>query len=572
MNAKITNLTNWFGVLVTLGFITVAATGAIAIRELKVNGPIYQKVVLGKDLIADILPPPEYVIEAYLEATLVYNDPPSLAQRRERLAALRKDYDDRHAFWLEQTLDPSIRDAFLRGAHDEAMKVWDAIDKGLLPALAAGDTERARKAYTVIATAYNAHRAYIDDVVAKATVLNSQTEDYATARESQFTAIAWSVAAGVLGLIVLGIVAMIRGVIRPVVRMTDAMTELSGGNLEVAIPGAQRRDEVGAMARSLAVFRDNARETQRLRRQGEEARERADRDKQEALLRMAETVERETQKAVDSIAAQTSLMSESAARMANSAVSVSQDSQGVAVAASQALSNAQTVAAASEELSASIREITTQVRASVEVTGDAVRASSHAEETILHLSDAVNRIGEVSQLINSIAGQTNLLALNATIEAARAGEAGKGFAVVASEVKNLASQTAKATEEIGAQIGRIQSTTNSAVSAVRAIADSIRKVEGVSSLIGNAIEGQGTATGMIAQNVTQTSEAAQDVSSRIAEVSQEAETTGEQASRVSLLSKDVASSIDELRHLLVRVVRDATQHGGHGSGEMRPAA
>ncbi len=199
--------------------------------------------------------------------------------------------------------------------------------------------------------------------------------------------------------------------------------------------------------------------------------------------------------------------------------------------------------------------------------------AAHAEETILHLSDAVNRIGEVSQLINSIAGQTNLLALNATIEAARAGEAGKGFAVVASEVKNLASQTAKATEEIGAQIGRIQSTTNSAVSAVRAIADSIRKVEGVSSLIGNAIEGQGTATGMIAQNVTQTSEAAQDVSARIAEVSQEAETTGEQASRVSLLSKDVASSIDELRQLLVRVVRDATHNGsGLGAGGMRPAA
>lgn len=101
MNAKITNLTNWFGILVTLGFIAVAATGAFAIRELKVNGPIYQKVVLGKDLIADILPPPEYVIEAYLEATLVYNDPPSLAQRRERLAALRKDYDERHAYWLE---------------------------------------------------------------------------------------------------------------------------------------------------------------------------------------------------------------------------------------------------------------------------------------------------------------------------------------------------------------------------------------------------------------------------------------------------------------------------------------
>ncbi|WP_247878114.1 methyl-accepting chemotaxis protein [Azospirillum sp. TSO22-1] len=348
-----------------------------------------------------------------------------------------------------------------------------------------------------------------------------------------------------------------RSVSQPIHALEAAMRRLAAGELDTDIPDAGARDEVGVMARAVVVFRDNAREAERLRRQQEEDRAAAEREKRTALLKMAETIEREAHTVVENIAVQTGRMTANATQMASSAAAVGGNSQGVAAAAAQALANAQTVAAASEQLSASIREISGQIGTATTVTGDAAGASERAERTILLLADAVNRIGEVSHLISEIAGQTNLLALNATIEAARAGEAGKGFAVVASEVKHLAIQTAKATEEISGQIAEIQATTGQAVGAVRGIAAAIRDVQSVSTTIAAAIEQQGAATAEIARNVSQTSGAAQEVAVRIADVSQEASATGDRASQVSGMSAQVADSIEQLRHVLVRVVRTA---------------
>ncbi len=284
----------------------------------------------------------------------------------------------------------------------------------------------------------------------------------------------------------------------------------------------------------------------------------ADEDRRRALETMASTVEREAGRAVEEVAARTGAMADDAEGMSGAAERVSVNAQTVSSAAELALANAQTVAAASEELAASIREISSQVAHSSAVTRRAVESGHTTQITIRSLSETVAKVGEVVNLIQSIAGQTNLLALNATIEAARAGEAGKGFAVVASEVKNLANQTAASTEEITRQIAAIQEVTAQAVSAVEEIGVTIAEIDHISGSIAAAMEEQTAATQEISRNVVETSTAAQEVSRRIAAVSEEADHTGEQATQVKQGSGDVARAIEDLRQVLVRVVRTST--------------
>jgi methyl-accepting chemotaxis protein len=290
----------------------------------------------------------------------------------------------------------------------------------------------------------------------------------------------------------------------------------------------------------------------------EERRAEVEKAKRDSLQKMAETVERETTSAVGEVAAGTERMAKNALEMTQSAVLLGENSSNVAAAAEEALTNAQTVATASSQLSSSISEIAAQVNSSKGLTSVAVNASESAEATIAKLSEAASRVGKVTTLIGEIASQTNLLALNATIEAARAGDAGRGFSVVASEVKSLADQTTKATNEISHQIAEIQGATEQSVASIAAIGDAIRKVEAVSSAIASAIEEQSTVTQEIARTVAETSLAATEVARQIVSVSSEAVETGRRASEIRDGSTEIAGKVDQLRSVLVRVIRTST--------------
>jgi methyl-accepting chemotaxis protein len=349
-----------------------------------------------------------------------------------------------------------------------------------------------------------------------------------------------------------------RQVIRPLDILHRAVEQFAHQNYSLDVPYIGRRDELGAMARSIDVLKANGVEALHLREQQELERAAAERQKRAALEAMASKVEAETKSAVDQVAGRTDAMNQHAASMAESADRVMANSQEVAAAAEQALSNAETVASAVEQLTASIREIAAQVSYGNTVSSKAVEKSEYTQRTISTLSDAITRIGEVVTLISEIAAQTNLLALNATIEAARAGDAGKGFAVVANEVKNLAGQTAKATEEIGRQIDEIQSVSLTAVAAVKEIDRTIGEMDEISSAIAAAVEEQGAATHEIGRNVVHAAEASREVSSRIFDVSREAASTGERLATVRAATTEVANSIAELQGILVQAVRTST--------------
>ncbi|WP_441261123.1 methyl-accepting chemotaxis protein [Bradyrhizobium sp. 521_C7_N1_3] len=547
-----------FGIVLAIGFTAVVSTSLYALRELKVGGPLYSDIKLGNDLIADILPPPEYVIEAYLEATLAMREPDQLSAHGERLVQLRKDYDERKAFWTTSSLSTDLKTALVSKSDAEVQKFWKLLSDQLLPALKAKDVAGAERAYAQLKGAYTAHRAVIDSIVESANKQNADMEKLAAERDSSILYILLGVSAAVLAFIAAGLLGVALGVVRPIVRMTDTMQKLATGDLAADIPFAHRQDEVGSMAGALQVFKQGAIENSRLREEQLRKEQEAATAKRGALHQMAETVERETGRSVDSASVASQGVERAASSLSEIARSLSAESQAVASASTQALGSSQTVSAAAEQLSASIRDIATQVARTSTVTKSAVAGREQARSTIQALAGAVKKIAEVSDLIGGIAGQTNLLALNATIEAARAGEAGRGFAVVAAEVKSLSDQTAKSTEEIGRLIAEVQASTQAAVDAVETMGGHIVEIDGVATSVAAAMEKQDSATREIARSISESASAAKEVSAKIANVSRDAASVDERATEVRQAIAGMAANLESLRSVVVRTVRDST--------------
>ncbi len=346
-------------------------------------------------------------------------------------------------------------------------------------------------------------------------------------------------------------------VVRSLGQMTDAMSELAGGETSVVVPCSSRRDEMGSMARALLVFKENAVKVRNMQAEREALEKAAREEKAAAMTRLADTFEGAVGEIVETVSTASTQLEASAGTLSATAVRAQQLMTMVAAASEEASTNVQSVASASEEMASSVNEIGRQVQQSSRIAGEAVEQARRTHHRVNELSNAANRIGDVVELINTVAGQTNLLALNATIEAARAGEAGRGFAVVASEVKALADQTAKATEEIRKQISDIQSATQDSVSAIAEIGITIGRISEISSTIAAAVEEQGAATQEVARNVQQAAEGTHQVASNIIDVQRGANETGSASSQVltsaqslSLESNRLKSEVDRFLEMV----------------------
>jgi methyl-accepting chemotaxis protein len=387
-------------------------------------------------------------------------------------------------------------------------------------------------------------RNYAGKPIAALEIVKDTTEYEAAAASAQRSLILGTSA--ILAVAVVLAFLLGRGLSRPLTAITAVMNRLSSGEIDVTIPGSERSDELGTMASAVDVFRRSMIEARSMRETQETSKQQAELEKTALQRQMADRFETDVKSVVAAVAQATADMQRAAGEITASVSDTSQRAAAAAAASDEASGSVSTVAAATEELASSVAEIGRQVTHSSQVADSAVVKAGETTEMVSSLASAAEKIGDVLRLIGAIASQTNLLALNATIEAARAGEAGRGFAVVASEVKELASQTAKATEEIAGQVAAIQAATGDCVTAIGGISDTIREISGIATTIAAAVEQQDSATREIARSVQQAATGTSEVSVNVTGASQAADQSRALAANVSAATGQLGRQADAL--------------------------
>jgi methyl-accepting chemotaxis protein len=542
---RISAISKFASAAIVASFVLTIGVSLYSLAEFRIGGALCERLMLGKDLVSDILPPPVYIIEAYLETTLIAKNPETLPAHRTRLDELKKDYSRRHNFWGKQDIGGDIKSQLLQKAHEPAQRFWQLLETSLYPAAEKKDSGAIDAAFQQLSAAYDQHRAAIDRAV---TLANRNSDTIVTSAmgfAQTVGAIIVLLSCVVLAAVVAGAWGMSAYILKPLNQVRAAILSLAEGRHDISIPLLSRRDELGDIAHSLEILRQNAAGQETLQQKVNEVKEQELKN-QHGLTAKAQQFQAIITRVVQGLGEQVAQLSSTAESLSEASETATFEAANAANVSASAADNSNAVAAATEQLSGSIKEISDQAHRTNAVVEAADNEAKRTSSDVGKLAAAAEEIGSIVAVIRSIADQTNLLALNATIEAARAGEAGRGFAVVAAEVKELSAQTANATDAIAEQIHAIQHSTGAAVNAIQSVSGRVGEIQAFTGAIAAAVEEQTAVAQEIANNVQRAASSSEKAAKSSSEVSQSASQTKQQAQSVSKVSTQLSELATQL--------------------------